>query len=123
LERDVARPGFSEVVDGWVDVALVPEYPRDLELEARKEETTSEVCVLNINGVWELVDILPRRFELVLTEVTSVDTTVEVTLIVVVSSRDEEKLLKVPIKIMLAENYCGYMSERTCSSERTRWQG
>jgi hypothetical protein len=103
-----------------VDFGLVPEYPRDLELEARKEETTSEVCVFDINGLWELIDILLRRFELILTEVTSVDTTVGANLIVVVSSRDEEKLLKVPIEIMLAENYCGYMSTRTCSCERTR---
>ena len=43
---------------------------------------------------------MPGIYELVLTEVTSVDTTVEVNLIVVVSSRDEEKLLKAPI-----ENY------------------
>jgi hypothetical protein len=51
LERDVAGPEFSEVVDGRVDVAIVPEHPRALELEARKKETTSEACVLDIGGM------------------------------------------------------------------------
>jgi hypothetical protein len=38
-------------VDGKVDAAFVPEYPRVLELEAKKEETTSEVCVFDIGGM------------------------------------------------------------------------
>lgn len=70
-----------------------------MELEPREEEATPEAClsVLDTGDMWELNDRLLRRYEPVLTEVTNVDTTVEVNLIVVVSSRDEEKLPKAPI--------------------------